>query len=101
LKLGTTVDNVSDGTTYANTLFKDVVAKGATTIPAILKQLCLFPEDSDYPHGRMYMRNLGERLPYRGGSWYSTSYAGLPCLALSYERSDAYDFLGFALAYQA
>jgi len=99
--IGTTVDNVSDGTTSADTMFKDVVAKGATTIPAILKQLCLFPEDTDYPHGRMYMRNLGERLPYRGGNWINTSSAGLPFLNLSYGRTNALYYLGFALAYQA
>lgn len=99
--IGTTVDNVSDGTTYAYSMFKDVVAKGATTIPAILKQLCLFPEDTDYPHGRMSMRNLGERLPYRGGYWFSASIAGLPSLNLHYERASTSAPLGFALAYQA
>ena len=99
--IGTSVDNVSDGTTSANTLFKDVVAKGATTIPVILKQLGLFPESTSYPHGRMYMRNLTERLPTRGGNWIFTSGAGLPFLHLYYVRTYTDSILGFALAYQA
>jgi len=98
--IGTTVDNVSDGTTSASTLFKDVAAKGAATIPAILKQLGLFPENTSYPHGRMFMRNLGERLPSRGGDWSYASHAGLPYLSLHRDRTITYTGLGFALAYQ-
>jgi len=99
--IGTTVDNISDGTTYATTAFKNIAAKGETTIPAILKQLGLFPQSVNYPHGTGYMRNLGERLPFRGGRWNYTSTAGLPYLDLIYERTFTYNSLGFALAYQA
>lgn len=98
--IGTTVDNVSDGTTYATTAFKNIAAKGETTIPAILKQLGLFPQSANYPHGTGYMRNLSERLPSRGGDYSSTSAAGLPYLNLLYGRARVSTSLGFSLAWQ-
>lgn len=100
IELGTSVDNQSDGTTSANTLFKDVATKPGITAPDILKRLGLFPMDANYPHGRAYMRNLGERLPSRGGSWVGSSVAGLPSLYLYDPRDAAVNTRGFALAYQ-
>jgi len=53
------------------------------------------------PKGTLYMRNYGERLPYCGGRWSSTSHAGLACLDLSVLRSYVYNNLGSRSAYIA
>jgi hypothetical protein len=45
------------------------------------------------------MRNLGERLPRRGGNWSNTSNAGVPYLGLGDPRSTSSYALGFRPAY--
>jgi hypothetical protein len=45
------------------------------------------------------MRNLGERLPGRGGDWSTTSNAGVPSLNLYYPRSYSSTGVGFRPAY--
>jgi len=51
------------------------------------------------PQGRIYMRNFGERLPFRGGGWYVGSNAGLVALDLSDSRVSTYTTLGFRPAF--
>ena len=45
------------------------------------------------------MRNLGERLPLRGGCWDGGAHAGASALYLDRPRSDAYGYFGFRAAY--
>lgn len=96
--LATSVVNQTSGDPYAATAFRNLTARDVAA-PALLHQLGLFPKDADYGTGTVYMRNLGERLPRRGGGWYYASYAGVPCLGLSYPRSSSSIGLGFRLAY--
>jgi len=96
--LATSVVNQTPGDPYASTVFRNLTARDVAA-PALLHQLGLFPKDTNYGTGTVYMRNLGERLPRRGGYWYSTSDAGVSSLYLNNPRSYSYYTLGFRLAY--
>ena len=96
--LATSVVNQTSGDPYASTVFRNLTARDVAA-PALLHQLGLFPKDTNYGTGTVYMRNLGERLPGRGGFWSSASYAGVPALNLSYPRSYSSIVFGFRPAY--
>lgn len=96
--LATSVVNQTSGDPYTSTAFRNLTARDVAA-PALLHQLGLFPKDANYGTGTVYMRNLGERLPRRGGDWGYTSHAGVPCLDLILQRSNSYYFIGFRLAY--
>ena len=96
--LATSVVNQTSGDPYASTAFRNLTARDVAA-PALLHQLGLFPKDTNYGTGTVYMRNLGERLPRRGGYWHHTSFAGVPALALYSPRSDSRSTVGFRLAY--
>ena len=96
--LATSMVNQTSGDTSANTVFRNLTARDVAA-PALLHQLGLFPKDTNYGTGTVYMRNLGERLPGRGGDWYRASAAGVPALYLRNSRSDSSAGVGFRLAY--
>lgn len=80
--------------------FENLQANSGVDIPEILKSLALFPQDnSDHGGDRLYINNEGERLPFFGGRWSSTSDAGVFYLHLYYSRSAAAAFLGLRSAY--
>jgi hypothetical protein len=54
---------------------------------------------TEQPKGTIYMRNVGERMPVRGGTWHTTSSAGLFYLYLSYVRSHVPTNIGFRPAF--
>ncbi len=101
IQLNTTITSQSDGSTSASTDYRSLTAVSGLTAPGLLSQLGLYPQDSNFGNGRVYMRNVGERLPRRGGRWGGTSLAGVPALDLSYPRSHSSDRigLGFRPAY--
>lgn len=91
----------STGATYFNEPFNTLaVASGSgLTIPAILYGLGLAPITGYTYAGTVYANNnIAERLPYRGGSFYNTSSAGLGALGLSDPRSNSYVSVGFRSA---
>lgn len=96
--LATSVVNQTSGDSYASTAFRNLTARDVAA-PALLHQLGLFPKDTNYGTGTVYMRNLGERLPRRGGHWSYTSHAGVPALYLDSPRSSSSNSLGFRPAY--
>jgi hypothetical protein len=49
--------------------------------------------------GAIWVRNYGERLPFRGGSWYYGADAGLADLSLSNRRSYVSGGIGFRPAF--
>jgi hypothetical protein len=49
--------------------------------------------------GYIVVRNYGERLPFRGGDWYSGAYAGLGALILIDRRSASSGDVGFRPAF--
>ena len=63
-----------------------------------MKRLLLEPAGA-LPQGRIYMRNFGERLPCRGGSWHFSSSAGLAALNLSNSRVFSDMYFGFRPAF--
>jgi len=76
--LSTTVTSQSDGATAANCLYKDVTA--SASVPNLVKQLGLYPHETSMARGTVLLRNLGERLPVRGGRWGNGADAGLAAL---------------------
>ena len=96
--LATSVVNQTSGDPYASTVFRNLTARDVAA-PALLHQLGLFPKDTNYGTGLVNLRNLGERLPWRGGRWADTSHAGVPALNLNRPRSDSSAHIGFRLAY--
>lgn len=97
--IGTDSVNVSDGSTYANQTLETIAAKTGITVPAILKELALAPVDASHGGDRVYMRNVDERLPQRGGGWSYSSYAGVFCLSLYVDRTHSGSDLGFRAAF--
>ena len=63
-----------------------------------MKRLLLEPAGA-LPQGRIYMRNFGERLPFRGGCWDSGANAGLAALALNDSRVNTNASFGFRPAF--
>lgn len=79
---------------YNKGTWKDLAAEAGFTVPALLKQLLIAPIDpadpaslTDATKGSVYVRNYGERMPRRGGSWGSGPDAGLGGLGLFNRRS--------------
>ena len=63
-----------------------------------MKRLLLEP-DGALPQGRIYMRNFGERLPFRGGDWGHGAGAGLAALSLNASRVGTGTSIGFRPAF--
>ena len=96
-RLGTIGDNTNAGYS-ANEAF-NVMAKAGTYVSNQLLKRLLVEPSTVLPKGRVYMRNFGERLPYRGGSWVVGSDAGLAALACHFSRVNTSGYLGFRLAF--
>lgn len=65
---------------YGAMAFKSIAAASGVTVPDILKYLAIMPFGSySFGDDNAYMRNNGERLPFRGGYWGYTSNAGVFC----------------------
>ena len=96
-RLGALGDNANAGNS-ANSEWRSMAkASGYVSLQA-LRRLLVEPA-SVLPQGRIYMRNYGERLPYRGGAWGYGAYAGLAALALNVSRVYAGADLGFRPAF--
>lgn len=90
----------SNDAPYGSQAFHSLTAANGVNVPEILKALALFPADSgDHGGDYFYMRNRGERLAFRGGSWGGTSNAGVFDVSGSSFRSNAGTILGFRSAY--
>lgn len=98
-QLATSVTSQSDGSASASQQYKDLTAAGGVTVPNLLKLLGMFPHDTTIERGRFYMRNEGERLPFRGGNWNDGSDAGVFALYLNSARSNSSTVFGFRPAF--
>lgn len=67
--------------------------------PELLKALALYPPDIENNESYLFVDGSGERLPYRGGSWNSTSSAGVFALHLDSPRSGVGTSVGFRAAF--
>lgn len=93
------VDNQSDGTASASEVFESIAADTGITVPELMYQLGLATSLTGLGGDRLYMRNIDERLPRRGGAWYADSYAGVFALHLDNPRSHANSTIGFRPAF--
>ncbi len=85
---------------YGTRTFHSIPCASGVTAPEILKALALYPADSgDHGGDYFYMRNVGERLAYRGGNWTPSSYAGVFRLNGYNARSGAGAYIGFRSAF--
>ena len=90
----------ADDTPYGANSFAALTTASGVTVPEILKALALFPADTgDHGGDYIYMRNNGERLAIRGGSWIDGSRAGVFALNGSNPRSDVSANIGFRSAF--
>ena len=96
-RLGTIGDNTNGG--YSASEAFSVMAKTGTYVSNQLLRRLLVEPSTVLPKGRVYMRNFGERLPFRGGSWSGGSNAGLAALYCGNSRVDTYSSFGFRLAF--
>lgn len=96
-RLGTIGDNQNAGYS-ANEAF-NVMTKADTYVSNQLLKRMLVEPATVLPKGRVYMRNFGERLPFRGGSWGSGRTAGLAALYCGDSRVNTGSSIGFRLAF--
>jgi hypothetical protein len=99
IRINTEIVNTTGEDTSVDKVFETVAAVEGVTIPTLLQTLALAPINSQHGADKLYMRNAGERLPYRGGSWGSASDAGVFCLGLHFSRSYSSSFRGFRSAF--
>lgn len=97
--LCTSITSQEDSSRYS--LFKDLKTANGITVPQILKELTLFPADTEgYNSERLYANNgAAERFPYRGGYWSGGTYAGMFYAVLSSPRSHSAAYVGFRSAF--
>jgi len=85
---------------YGSVAFQSLTSADGVNVPEILKALALFPADSgDHGSDRIYMRNIGERLAYRGGNWGNASAAGVFYVRGNNPRSGVSTSIGFRSAF--
>ena len=96
-RLGAIGDNANAGNS-ANVEWRAMTKSGSYVSNQAMKRLLLEPAGA-LPQGRIYMRNFGERLPFRGGNWNNGANAGLAALILNYSRACASTYIGFRPAF--
>ena len=74
---------------------------GLSAAPELAKALLLYPDEPNGDYGGDYhgLNTSGERLPFCGGDWSSTSSAGVFSVHLSNSRSRSSTNIGFRSAY--
>lgn len=93
-RLGESGSDLNSGNS-ASLSMKNMTSKEGLNVPAIAKALGLFPVSTEgMKNDGFYMRNFGERLPFRGGGWSSGAGAGVFAVSLSNPRSGASTLLG-------
>lgn len=96
-RLGAIGDNANAGNS-AIVEWRAMTKSGSYVSNQAMKRLLLEPAGA-LPQGRIYMRNFGERLPFRGGGLGSVAFAGLAALALDGSRANTYAYVGFRPAF--
>lgn len=105
VKLRTTVDKphytgIDTKGDYAYTImpFKDIAEENNAVPHILLKELGLYPV-ADGLNENFFIRNYGERIPLRGGSWFDGPTAGLWELYLRDSRDFMFPDVGFRAAF--
>lgn len=84
---------------YSQTAFKNITAADGVSIPDILKYLGIYPLDAAYQGDYVWVRNYGERVPFRGGAFSNGASAGLAAVPLRHSRAHTGPYLGFRPAF--
>lgn len=98
-RLNTVITNTIVGNDYTSGSFQSLSTADGVNVPTILKVYGIYPIASTGLQGSFWMRNYGERLTIRCGSWHLGSSAGPFDLHLHYARSTSSWRLGSRLAF--
>ena len=100
-KIAKTITNRTTDSNDVNCVFKSLTNAEGVTIPKLLIALGLFPDSGVKNSGNdhFWARNNGERLPFRGSSFFSTSHSGPSALCLDDPRSFSSVRIGFRSAF--
>lgn len=100
---GKIVINTSTNSTFNTSIaLSGLAAASGVNIPQIVKALGLMKDTVDiYPASghQLYVNTDGERLPFRGSSFYDASGGGFGALHLDFARSYVFISVGFRSAY--
>ncbi|MCR3930099.1 hypothetical protein [Aeromonas caviae] len=96
-RLGAIGDNANAGNS-ATSDWRVMAKAGGYVSNQALRRLLIEPA-TILPQGRLYMRNFGERLPFRGGGWSDGAGAGLAALILDFSRAYTSANIGFRPAF--
>jgi hypothetical protein len=100
-KLSGQITSQSDGSQYSYTsLASNMTVDPSYTQNELMRRLGI-EQDVATTDGGLWVRNVGERLPLRGGDWNGGSDAGLGALSLYAPRSNSYSYIGFRSAFFA
>ena len=100
-RLNTTLEfKQTSDTAYGAICFAKLKTAGFS-VSERLKALALMPEveDAFFPHEFVYMRNLGTRYSYRGGSWSNGLDAGVFNVNGCSKATNYYPYVGFRPAF--
>lgn len=80
--------------------FSDIAPASGISVPPILWQLGAVPAPVEYKDKSVFfLRNYGERICARGGSWLNNRFGGMWDLYLRESRAFIYPDIGFRSAY--
>lgn len=96
-RLGAIGDNANAGNS-ASVEWRAMTKSGSYVSNQAMKRLLLEPAGA-LPQGGIFIRNFGERLPIRGGSWHYGADTGLAALGLADPRVSTVTNLGFRPAF--
>lgn len=96
-----TSGDITPEDTWRGDTYQNMTLDSALTVPEIAKALLIYPDEpgGDYGGDGHYMNNSGERLPFWGGYWNSSSNAGVFSVGLGSPRSGSGTGVGFRSAY--
>lgn len=99
ITLSTSIIDQED--TNRSQTFQTLQTASGITVPQIIKELALFPAESDgYDVDNFYINNgLAEAFPLHGGYWSRGTNAGVFYTGLNNPRSSSYPHVGFRSAY--
>ena len=99
--LSSVLDNPQTGNEYGRCNFGALEAAAGINVPVLLQGLGIFPAEADGfdNQGDFLFRNIGERLPQRGGAFDNGSRAGVFGLSLNNTRTKVSERIGFRAAY--
>jgi len=95
-----TIQYTDDGSGYGYKAFEGFPVNANMTVPPILKQLAIHPNDaSGYMSDCIWFRNSSEKLALRGGIWYHGAPSGVWALNLTHVRTFSLSAGGFRSAF--